>query len=338
MSYDILKKEIKEKKLRNIYLFYGQETYLRDYYLNQIDKLMVNQSIKEMNFLLMDENGASIQGIIEFCDNPPVMSDKKLLVIKKTNFLKNKKSGSGTDIERLLEYLDTIPDYIVIVFVEGTEIDKRNSIYKYIEKNGLVSEFIYQSREQIANWVERIFKDANKKVTKEDILYIVDNTNPDMQSILNECNKLIDYSLDKDVIELKEIQSVLTKSLNSRVFEMIDNIISNNTKKALEMLGEMLFLKEPTPKILSLIARQIKLLLQVKVYTNEGLSQNEIAKRIELKYVYKFIKQGEKFSVERLEKLLLECSSADMMIKTSSVDDKIILEKLIMQIAIPDSQ
>lgn len=333
MSYDVLKKEIKDNVFRNIYLFYGEESYLKDYYINQIFKANINEALKDMNFLIMDETSASPQGIVGFCESFPMMDHKKMLIIKKTNLLKNKKSAEGLDIDGFTEYLDNIPPYAIIIFAEGGEIDKRVSMYKYIEKNGLVVEFSYQTREQLANWVQRFFNDNNKKITKEDILYIVDNTDPDMQSILNECNKLLDYSFDKGVVERKDMEALLTRSLSSQVFEMVDNIVGNNTSAALQMLDEMLCLKEPAPKILALIARQIRLMLQAKAYQNEGLGQNEIAKKAGVNYIYKYLKQGEKFSIPRLEKLLIECSEADLMIKSSSVDDRIVLEKLIMQIA-----
>ena len=333
MSYEILKKELKENKLRNIYLFYGVEDYLKNFHLNQIENMIITEELKNFNYLFLDENNASPQVIVDFCESLPVMSDKKLLVIRKTNLLKNKKSSSGINLEGLMKYFEDIPNYICMIFVETNEIDKRSSLYKYIEKSGLAVEFEFQKRDQLSNLVERMFKENGKVIGKDEILYIVDNTDPDVQSVLNECNKIIDYCYEKSSITISDIKSIITCSLTSQVFEMIDNTAQKNIKQALLMLNEMLTLKEPIPKILVLIARQIKIMLQVKLLSIEGLNQNEIAKRVGIYYINKYIKQSDRFSIEKLEELLFECSTADIKIKTSGVEDRIILEELIIKIA-----
>ena len=333
MSYEVLKKELKENKLRNIYLFYGVEDYLKNFHLNQIENMTITEELKSFNYLFLDESSVSPQAIVDFCESLPVMCDKKLLVIKKTNLLKSKKSSSGINLDGLMKYFEDIPDYVCIIFVEANEIDKRSSLYKYIEKSGLTVEFGLQKRDQLSNWIERVFKENGKSIGKDEILYIVDNADTNMQSILNECNKIIDYCFDKKSISLEDVKSIITHSLTFQVFEMIDETAQKNLKKALIMLNEMLILKEPTPRILSLIAWRIKIMLQAKVLLKEGLSQNEIAKRTGAYFISKCIKQSDNFSIEKLEELMYECSIADVKIKTSAIEDRIILEELIIKIA-----
>lgn len=330
MSYDILKKELKENIIRNIYLFHGVEDYLVRFYTNTIKQSLISELTSSFNYLVLDNDTLSFDAVVDFCECPPMMSNNKLLLIK--NVLKNKKHSQ--DIEKLIEYLpQSLPSYMCVIFAEDGATDKRTGIVKMIEKIGLAVEFAYQDKMQLANWVERFFKDSNIKIGKEEILHIIENTDPDMQSISNECNKIIDYCTDKGCVEKNDIDNILTHSLSSKVFEMLDNVAQKSLDTALKMLDEMLALKEPVPRILVLIARHVKIMLQIKLYLKEGISQNEISKRTGVYYIYKYLKQSEDFSIEKLEECMELCGKADLEIKSTGISDKLILEKLIVEIA-----
>lgn len=333
MSFESLKKEIKNDVLRNIYLFYGPEEYLIKYYCKYIREQFFKEGLQDINYLVLEGSNATVGAIIEFCDSFPFLANKKILIVKNSNVFKTKKAkgNSESSMEILLDYFSHIPEYIHIIFVEGTELDKRNSVFNYIKNNGLVVEFQYQPKSQLIKWVSKIFKENGKTIEHELSDHLLDNLEPDMQSIYNECMKIIGFS-ENDIISADDINKVLTKSLNSKVFDMIDSIGQKNTEDALIKLNDMISLKEPVLKMLVLVARHIRILLQVKLALNEGMPQNIISQKLGINYIYKYIKQSENFSVSKLKQALVNCSEADIAIKTSGVDERIVLERLIVQI------
>lgn len=331
MSFDILKKELKENKVRNIYLFYGPEEYLIKYYTNQIKDNTVT-GIPELNLLILEEEKAAVNAIIEFCDSPPMMSEKKLLIVKKFPGFKKKSEDGASKKDTLIDYLAEIPEFSHIIFVEE-EVNKKSKLYGCIEKNGLAVEFAYQTKEMLINWIAKVFKEHYKSISKDAAVYLIDNLDPDMQSILNECMKLVDYAGERKEVTVEDIDKICTKSLSSKVFEMMDSIGQKNLQDAFLKLNDMISLKEPAVKILVLLARHVRILLQVKMAQEEGLPPNIISQKLGVGFINKYLSQSRNFTVEKLKAALNECSEADLEIKTKGVDDRIVLEKLIAEIA-----
>lgn len=331
MSLEILKKETKSNIIRQIYFFYGVEDYLIKWYCNTI-KEKVLTGFEEMNFLIMEDENCDPQKIIDFCDGYPVMSEKKCLIVKNTNLLEGKKSKGSTKGDILVDYLSSLPEYMHIIFVEGETFNK-GKLSKFLEKEAFTLDFKYLTNEQLIPWINKTFKDNKKNIGPNEAKYLLENVDADMTGILNECNKLVAYIYDKNSPTIEDIDIVCTKSITSRVFEMIDNIGQKNLRGALEKINDMIDLKEPVIKILVLLARHIRILFQVKAGLKEGLPQNIIGQQIEIKYINKYAAQSNNFTLEKLENALKDCSEADITIKTSGIDDRVVLETLIAKIA-----
>lgn len=329
MSFDILKKELKENKIRNLYFFYGSEKYLVKYYINNIKDNTVT-ALPELNLLTLDGEKSTVDAIVEFCDSPPMMSQKKLLIVKNYPGFK-KKSDEGKK-DSLVDYLSDIPKYVYIIFTEE-EVNKRSKLYECIEKNGLIAEFEYQTKEMLVKWAAKIFIEYGKSISKEAAGYLIENLDSDMQSILNECMKLVDYAGEKKIVTIEDIDKICTKSLNSKVFEMMDSIGQKNLQDAFLKLNDMISLKEPVVKILVLLARHVRILLQVKMAQEEGLTPNIISQKLGVGFINKYLNQSRNFTVEKLKIALSGCAETDLEIKTKGVNDRILLEKLIVQIA-----
>lgn len=332
MSYKILNKELKDNNIRSIYLFYGPERYLVKYYLNEIKNKTVEESLQAMNYLVLEGDGTTVEAIIEFCDCLPIMAERKLLVIK--DFLKEKSSDiSSKETEKLINYLSNLPNYVHIVFIEDISVNKKSSLYKFLDKNALVIEFEHLTKQQLVKWVEKILKENNKDIGYDAANYLIDVLEPDMHGIMNECLKLISFVGERKNVSIEDINKICKKSINYKVFEMVEDISKKNVRGALVKLNEILNLKEPEIKILGLIVWNIKILLRVKIALNENMPKNLIAQVAGVNYVSKYIEQSQKFTVEQLESALIKCSEADIEMKTKGLNNKIVLEKLIVQIS-----
>lgn len=331
MSFDILKKELKESKIRNLYLFNGPEEYLIKYYINNIKVDIVN-ALPELNLLILEGEKATVDAIIEFCDSPAIMSEKKLLIVKRFPGFKKKSDEGNSKKDSIVDYLKDIPEYVHIIFAED-EVNKRSKLYGCIEKNGLIVEFAYQTKEMLVNWIAKIFKEHGKLINKDAAGYLIENIDSDMQSVLNECMKLVDYTGERNLVIVEDIDEISTKSLSSKVFEMMDCIGQKNLQEAFLKLNDMISLKEPIIKILVLLARHVRILLQVKMAQEDGLSPNVISQKLGVGFINKYLSQSRNFKVEKLKIALNSCAGADLEIKTKGVDDRIVLEKLIAEIA-----
>lgn len=334
MSIDILKEELKTEKIRNLYLFYGEEEFLKKHYFDSIEKIVLKDDVTGLNKTVIDGK-VDIQKIYEACETLPAFLERKLVLVKNSGLFKPKKDSAkkGTKDE-FLEYLQTLPPYNCLIFYEES-IDKRIKLVDAIKKNGLIVEFPHQKQNDIVKWACKIFKSHKKQIDTEAVSFLIETSEPGMTEILNEINKLLLFAGEKSTIEIDDIKKVCTKSVKSRIFDLTDAIAEKNINLALKLLNDMVILKEPMSKILFMIARQLRQILEMKLLILEGLGAKEASSHMGITpYIgNKILKQTKIFTVDALKEAVQEALDLDLSIKTGKINDRIAAEMLIFKLS-----
>lgn len=334
MSLDILKKQIKENDLQNVYLFYGVEDYLKKYYTNSIIDQTLSEDSRELN-LIMADGKIDPDSIIADCETLPIFSDKKIIVIKSSGLFKARKGeANSTDKkspkDKLSDYLDKMPPYSCLIFVE-TEIDKRIKLVNAIKKNGLIVEMNYQKPADLVKWVIKVFKSYKKRIEQMPASYLVENSEYSMTELLNEIEKIVNFTAGKDDITIDDIEKISTKTIKSRIFDLTDAVSEGNISKALDLLNDMAALKEPMQKILFMIIRQIRMVYRIKLLKQQGTGDESVARQMGLTpfVASKVMKISRSMDMNILEKAVYYSLELDEAIKTGKITDRIAIELLI---------
>lgn len=336
MSMDILKEELKNDKIRNLYLFYGPEEYLKKYYADSVERIALSKDLTGLNRIVI-EGKIDTRKIIDASDTLPVFSEKKIVVVKNSGLMKSKKTSGGSEEtknkgkqDELLTYLQSVPESTCLIFYE-TEIDKRIKLVDTIKKNGLLVEFPFQKPAELVKWVIKAFKSSKKEIDSITASQLVENSEQGMNEILNEINKVVSYVGKRTNITVKDVENVCTKSIKSRIYDLTDAIAENNGAEAIKILNDMIILKEPVPKILFMITRQFRQILEIKLLIESGLNYNEAAGRMGITpfIAGKILKQAGRFKIDKLKSALEESLELDLAIKTGRINDRIATELLI---------
>lgn len=339
MSVDLLKEDIKNKKIRNIYLFYGVEEYLKKYYTDTIEKILVNEDMKTLNVITL-EGKIEDRKVIEACETMPVFSERKVVVVKNSGFFKSKKK-SGEQVreetpqnKELETYLRNIPDHVCLIFYE-TEINKNLKILNVIKNNGLIVEFPFQKPADLVKWVVKVFRSYGKDIGNIAASRLVDSCEQAMNDILNEIEKVVLYIGDRTKVTENDVEIICTKSIKSRIFDLTDAIVEKNGIRALKFLDDMLALKEPVLKIFYMITRQFRQILEMKLLMEEGMGSVEAASRMGVTAYTagKLSKQARNFTVKKLKDALEESLMLDAAIKNGRLEDRTAVELLIAKFA-----
>ena len=112
--------------------------------------------------------------------------------------------------------------------------------------------------------------------------YFMERTGDDMENIRMELEKLICYTMGREVITKEDVEAVGTVHVTNRIFEMVTAIVAGNTRKAMDLYEDLLKLKEPPMRIMFLIAKQFNQLLQVKELAGKGAQKGEIASKVKV--------------------------------------------------------
>lgn len=343
MSLEILKDQIKKNSLQNLYLFYGPEDYLKKHYIEQIEKLLIDESMKDMNMVIVD--GKTDAGlIISNCETMPFFAEKKLVIVKNSGLFKPSKKESEeksskakaktakklTAAEEISEYLKKLPDHVCLIFYEE-EVDKRLKLLDAIKKNGLIVEFPLQKPIDIIKWAMKFIKSNGKEISHEDAAYLIENSEPYMTDVMNELKKLVQFCGDRQLISINDILKVCTRTIHGRIFDLMDAIVEKNVSLALKLLDDMVVLKEPIPKILFMVAKQFRQMYEMKLLKEEGITSNVAAGKMGISpyTATKLINHCTPFSKEKIKKAMELCVEMDEAIKTGLIKDRIATELII---------
>lgn len=340
MSVDVLKTQLKDNKLANLYLFYGSEDYLKKYYLESIEKkIIVDEGMKTLNKTVL-EGKVEVQRIIDACETLPVFAEKRIVVVKNSGIFKGKAKSAGEDKKGkpkggdLPEYLQELPEHVCLVFYED-EIDKRIKTVDIIKKRGLIVELPLQKPAELVKWVIKVFASFKKQIDPITASLLVENSEQGMNELLTEMNKLVLYLGERVKVTREDIEKICTKSVKTRIFDLTDAIAEKDKVKALKMLDDMIIMKEPVQKILFMINRQFRHLLQMKVLVSEGMNSDSAASRIGITpyAAGKVVKQARGFSIEDLKNAIKESLEYDLAIKTGKLKDRLAVELLITRLS-----
>jgi len=217
-----------------------------------------------------------------------------------------------------------------MVFVEN-EVDKRNKLYKKVKDNGYAAELKKQDADQLMRWAAGILSKDGKKITRQVMEYFMERTGDDMENIRMELEKLICYTMGREVITKEDVEAVGTVHVTNRIFEMVTAIVAGNTRKAMDLYEDLLTLKEPPMRIVFLIAKQFNQLLQVKELAGKGAQKSEIASRVKVPpfVAGKLMAQARAFTREQILSYVEFCVESEEAVKTGRLSDRLAVELLI---------
>jgi DNA polymerase-3 subunit delta len=82
-----LKQQLKTKQTQKVYLFYGPEKFLLEYYLKELKAMVLNPDTQDFN-LTFFENKVKPRQIIDACETYPVFTEKKMVIVRDSGFFK----------------------------------------------------------------------------------------------------------------------------------------------------------------------------------------------------------------------------------------------------------
>ena len=316
--------DIKRQEFKKVYLLYGEERYLIRQYRDKLKNALASPD-DTMNFSSFEGDDLNVKEIIDLAETLPFFADRRVIFMEDSKLFK--KGG-----DELGDYLDELPETTYFVFIEE-EIDKRSKLFKAVGRCGNAIEFGKQTDETLMKWVGSRIGKEGKNITQAAYQSFIAKTGTDMQNIEKELEKLICYTLEKDVIEPEDVEAITTEQISNKVFEMVDAIASHRQKQAMDLYYDLLALKEAPMRILFLITRQFQILLTVKVMSNQGFGNKEIASKAYCPEwaIRKYQGQAKSFSLEQMKQAIADGVSYEEAVKTGRMNDQMAVEMFIVQ-------
>lgn len=316
--------DIRTGQFKNIYLLYGSENYLKQQYRQKLQNALAAPD-DTMNISRFEGSKINPATIIDLAETMPFFADYRLILIDGSGFFKNK-------CDELADYLPDLPPTTILIFTEE-EADKRGRMYKSVVKAGRAVEFARQNEQLLTRWILGRLKKEEKKITQSVLSLFLSKTGTDMGTIDRELEKLLCYTLEKDVIEAADVEAICTTQVSNQIFEMVGAIGRREQKRALALYYDLLALKEAPLRILYLINRQFRILLDLKSMKQAGLDAKAMAATAGIPpfAVSRTLTQAGRFTKQELIQALNDGTALETDCKTGKMSDQIAVELFIVQ-------
>ena len=216
-----LKSDLKEGTVGCGYLFWGPESYLREYYLGQLRKTLVPGGFEEFNYHRMEGKDLTVQALVEAAEAMPMMAERTLIVVTDLDLFKLNEDQRG----RMIAFLEDIPPYCCVVFVYDTIEYKPNrtmkKLFKAVTDHLESVEFRPAGSSELTAWIARRFRALGKDIDRQTAEYLIFLCGDLMTGLVPEIEKIGAYAKGKTVTQ-RDVDAVADPVLSAEVFRLSD--------------------------------------------------------------------------------------------------------------------
>ena len=313
--------------MKNFYLLYSSDGAILNKEINDLEKKL-DISDNDIIYYNIDD----IDGIINEASTIGMFSLNKFIIINMDSYFKDKKDIPNINL--LENYFDSYNSNSYLVFVCNSDsIDSRKKIVNLIKKYGIVKKLEVNDN-YLNDYVNNYLKDNGYKINNGDVVYFINRIGNNINNVTNELDKLMLYKINDKIINRNDIDLLTVENIDDSIYDLVNCILKNDNEKAIKLYNNFIDNGMDVNQIVAIIAAQIRLLYQVKRLYNSGKSNDEIAKILEFKSVYRvkyLLSDSYYYSESDLVKYLSKLADIDNAIKTSNGDGNMLMQLFIVK-------
>ena len=340
-AFQTFHKDLKAGDFAPVLFMYGEEEYLIDWAAESIVGKYVDNSMRDFDFVKIQDEDATAEALLEACDTFSMLSVKR--VVWAHNFppllKKNAKGFGESELNKLMNYLNS-PNEGTILILSCMNPDEGAALVKNLKKEHKSYAFERLDMAQLMGFAEKRFKSNRVQIDRSTLRYFIDETgyfNKESDyrilNLVNDIKKLAahasGFSVTKD-----DVDQTLHGDLDRFAFNFLDAIGANRKDTALRRLYNMLGAGGDVYSILGLLVNQFELMLEAKELRDSDMNQEQIAKTLKVNpyRLKKALTVADKFSNKKIKEILIQLYEIDRSIKTGMMEQTLALELLIGRI------
>lgn len=332
-----------------IYLWYGEDSFRIQEELSILVNGLGIIDLHDSNVTSLDGSKINLEELISISSTIPFLADKRVVIVnglisrfnnrtssgKRVHKNSNTSAKTGVDVwSNLPDYLSNVPESTELVFIDKN-LTQGNNLLSLIRGQVTVKTFHLLTLNEVSDWIDKRVSSMNAQIDYAAISLIAQSMGSNLAAIDSELKKLALYCLGR-VITKHDVEELVSYVKETNIYVAVDAILEGKTRIAIQMIHNALSDGESTSRILSLIARQIRLLSLVKDLNSKGVSFSEQMNKLHLpSYPLQKMHDREKFyNLSRLSHISQKLLEADLLIKTTGANEELVLDCLITEMSL----
>lgn len=335
-GYQKLKKDLSDGEIGQVYIFHGEESYLREYYLGALKKALVPAGFEEFNYHKLDGKTLSMAELSETVEAMPMMSERTMVVVTDCDLFKLGEEARNA----LIRILEDFPEYCCLVFVYELLEYKANKTYKKLcgalDAHAVAVKFDIQDKSDLINWIRRRFRAMNKDIDARAAEHLIFTCGSLMTGLVPEIEKIGTYAKGKTVT-VDDINDIADPVLDAVVFNMTNAITRGDYNKAADILGQLLKKQEEPIMILAVIGKELRRMYTARVALDEGRDKLWLMEQWGMRsdYPARLLMDAARHTTrEWCANSMILCQKLDLRMKSEKgIDDEGEIKLLLMELA-----
>ena len=290
----------------------------------------IKKIVKDSNYILFNANRCTVKEIIEEASYFSLDNSKKWIVVSNADFFGAGKI-SESDNELLSKYLEIVNETTNIIFTTLNGIDLRKKIVKSIKNKGVIVNIPKMDKRNINSTLTNYLKNYDYSIDYKTLNYIMDNSYNNLDIMFNELDKIMIYYGFPCTIKYNDVLNIVGEEKTNNNFAFVNAVIEKNLKLSLKILKSLKIYKVEPTVLVSLLAREYRLMYYVKNLYNK-MSMSDIMSYLSLAdwQINKLYTNSSKYSNKELLDNLVKLCTIDLNIKKGIYDKDISLYGFLM--------
>ncbi|WP_299288140.1 DNA polymerase III subunit delta [uncultured Mucilaginibacter sp.] len=338
MTANELLKDLKNRKLKPLYLLHGEEPYFIDEIGDYIEHELLSEAERGFNQTVFYGKDTDPMAVINAAKRYPMMADYQIVLVKEAQDMKwGSDDENKKHINPVLAYLENPLKSTILVFCyKYGKFDKRKKTYKAIEKNGLVFESspLYDSK--VPAFVEQFVAAKNYKIQPQASALLSEYLGNDLSKIANELEKLMLNVAAGQEITTQDIQDNIGISKEYNVFELQTALSRKDVLKANRIINYFEANQKANPFVLVLGNLNYYFIKVLKFHYLPDKSPQNVAKTLGVSpyFVKDFEQASRTFNFNKTMQVISLLRDYDLKSKgvNSTADNGELMKELIFKI------
>ena len=330
-----MKADLQAGALGTVYIFCGEESYLREYYVTVFKKALTGGA-EAFNFHKMEGKGLTVQLLTETVEAMPIMADRTMVQVVDWDLFKLSEEQRNA----FISLLEDFPPYCCLVLVydqmEYSPNKKFKKLYAALEKYSQTVKFEQQSKNELLKWIAKRFRAGGHTIdapTAEHLLFTCGSL---MNSLIPEIEKISAFAKEERITKA-DIDAVAAPVLEAQVFDLTKAVAQGNYNQAAAVLGSLLKMQEEPFLLLALLGKELRRLYTARIALDCGKNMSWLMEQWNIRYDFvarQLLDNAKKVSQTWCENAVRRCFEVDLRIKSvNGVNGAEELKLLLMELA-----
>jgi DNA polymerase-3 subunit delta len=317
--------------LKPVYLIYGDEDLLLERAVRRLRSRLAEVADLDFNLETFDGETADADDVIQAANTLPFMSDKRLVIVRNVDKL------PSAGLNALADYANDPAESACLVLV-ARKIARNTRLFKAVDARKGAYEYKAPKRGEYPAHVALMFRERGRTVSADGAELLVRSVGRDLRRLQSEVEKVVAFTGQRTSLTREDVEAVISSTAPVSVFDLTDAVGARDCRGALRLLADLVGQGESVHGLHAMVVRHVRMLLSARALLDRGLPASALVREIGMAewQARKVAQQAGRFSAEDLVAALRRAAEAELRMKTSQADARLVLERWIVGVCEAD--